>query len=142
MRALKGSGRNGGEQQPLHELRQALNLYRGDFLDGEDAGDWHVEIRDRLRRTFADGIMLLGNRYLARGENGEAADAFRRAVQVDALHEEAHRTLMLALTRAGDRSGALKQYERLSQVLRSDLETEPGRETKALYERLRRAETV
>ena len=50
--------------------------------------------------------------------------------------------LMLALTRTGKRTEALKQYERLSQVLRSDLDAEPERETKALYERLRRAEAV
>ena len=49
---------------------------------------------------------------------------------------------MLALTRAGERSEALRQYERLSQTLQSDLDAEPERETKALYERLRRAETV
>ena len=142
MRTLKGARTAGDEQQALDGLRRTLDAYRGDFLDAEDVGDWHLEIRDRLRRTFGDAIMLLGQCYLDRGDNRDAADAFRRAVQVDELHEEAHRRLMLALTRAGDRSEALKQYERLSRALQSDLEAEPEGETKALYERLRRAETV
>ena len=102
--------------------------------------------RDAFRswygRLFGEAVMLLGRHYLDRGDNREAAELFRQVVEVDELHEEAYRRLMLALTRAGDRSEALKQYERLSRVLQSDLEAEPERETKVLYERLRRAETV
>ncbi|MGH7637968.1 MAG: BTAD domain-containing putative transcriptional regulator [Gemmatimonadaceae bacterium] len=142
MRALKDARHSADEQRGLDVLRDAIALYRGDFLDGEDAGDWHFDIRDRLRRLFGDAVMLLGQRCLDRGENREAADAFRRVVEVDELHEEAYRRLMLALTRAGQRSEALRQYERLSQALQSDLDAEPERETKALYERLRRAEMV
>src|SRR5262249_29987831 len=41
-------------------LERALSLYRGDFLDGEPAGDWHLEHRDRLQRMFVDGLMELG----------------------------------------------------------------------------------
>lgn len=142
MRALKDAKHSADEQRGLDVLREAIALYRGDFLDGENAGDWHVEIRDRMRRLFGDAVMLLGQRYLDRGENRDAAEAFRKVVEVDELHEEAYRRLMLALTRAGERSEALRQYERLSQALQSDLDAEPERETKVLYERLRRAEMV
>jgi DNA-binding SARP family transcriptional activator len=142
VRALKAAKPGSDVRGALDTLRGTLIEYRGDFLAGEDVGDWHLEIRDRLRRLFGDAVMLLGKWHLDRGENREAAEAFRRVVQVDELHEEAHRRLMLALTRAGERSEALKQYERLSRILHSDLDTEPDRETKALYERLRRAETV
>lgn len=142
MNALKSARAVQDVQAALDSLRATLIAYQGDFLASEDAGDWHLDIRDRLRRLFGDAVMLLGKCHLDRGENREAADAFRRAVQVDELHEEAHRCLMLALTRAGERSEALRQYERLSQALHSDLEAEPERETKALYERLRRAEAV
>ena len=142
MRRLKGARKAADEPEALDGLRHTLDLYRGDFLEGDDIGDWHLEIRDRLRRLFGDAVMLLGQRHLDRGDNREAAEWFRRVVEVDELHEDAYRRLMLALTRAGERSEALRQFERLSQALRSDLEAEPERETKALYERLRRAETV
>jgi hypothetical protein len=32
----------------FHRLRAALDLYHGEFLEGEDAGDLHLEERDRL----------------------------------------------------------------------------------------------
>ena len=142
IRALKDARGDAEVAAAIETLRATLGAYRGDFLASEGAGDWHLELRDRLRRLFGDAALLLGRRYLERGNNSEAADAFRRLVHVDELHEEAHRQLMLALTRTGERTEALKQYERLSQVLRSDLDAEPERETKALYERLRRAEAL
>jgi DNA-binding SARP family transcriptional activator len=106
LRALKGTRAGGSSdaEAAADSLRAALIEYRGDFLAGEEVGDWHFDVRDRLRRRFGDAVMLL--------------------------------------TRAGERSEAIKQYERLSRALQLDLEAEPERETKALYERLRRAETV
>jgi len=32
----------------FHRLRAARDLYHGEFLEGEDAGDLHLEERDRL----------------------------------------------------------------------------------------------
>jgi DNA-binding SARP family transcriptional activator len=49
---------------------------------------------------------------------------------------------MRCLARAGERTQALKQYERLTALLRADLEAEPDEETTVLYDRLRRAEAV
>jgi predicted ATPase/DNA-binding SARP family transcriptional activator len=141
-RALKEALTPSDEQRAIDRLRASLDLYRGDFLAGEETGDWAVEIRDHLRRLHSDALMLVGQHYLLNGENREAADVFRRVTRSDELHEEAHRQLMLALTRAGDRSEAIRQYERFSRLLQADLEAEPERETKALYERLRRAEAV
>ena len=63
-------------------------------------------------------------------------------IAVDELSEEAHRQLMLCLARSGDRVEALRQYERLAGMLRKDLDAEPEGETRALVDRLRRAERV
>lgn len=134
--------RGGDTVGALDRLRRAFTLYRGDFLADAEAGDWHLEIRDRLRHLYCDAMLLAADRALQEGQPLQAAELFRRAVELDELHEKAHRGLMLALARAGDRSEALRQYDRLSRTLRSDLEAEPDRETKALYERLRKAETV
>ena len=48
----------------------------------------------------------------------------------------------LALARAGDRTEALRQYDRLARTLETDLDAEPDSDTTALYERLKRAESV
>ena len=142
LRTLKADRKGADAEQAVSRLREALAEYRGDFLVDADAGDWHLEIRDRLRRLYADGAVALGDLSLARGEYHLAADAFGRAVAVDELNEAAYRRLFTALARGGERNEALRQYERLVDNLKSDLGAEPDRETRTLYERLRKAEPV
>jgi predicted ATPase/DNA-binding SARP family transcriptional activator len=128
--------------EPLSRIRRAVESYRGDFLQQESAGDWHLETRDHLRRLYTDGLLLLGE-HLARAEDyAAAAEVYGRVIAVDELSEEAHRRLMLCLARSGDRTEALRQYERLRGVLRRELDAEPESETTALFDRLRRAARV
>ena len=74
-------------------LEKALSRYRGDFLDGEPAGDWHLEHRDRLQRLFVDALMELGDRHADEGRNAKAADAYRRLLARDLrqAHRRVHR---------------------------------------------------
>ena len=142
LRAAKSARTPIDREAAIEKVRAALPLYRGEFLDGEDAGDWHVDIRDRLRRLFCEAALVVGDDALERGENREAAELFSRIARMDELNEAAHRKLMVALARGGARNEALRHYDRLAEVLRSAADTEPEKETKALYDRLRRPETV
>ena len=118
------------------QLEQAVARYRGDFLDGEPAADWHVEHRDRLQRLYAEALMELGHLYAREERHTKAAEAYRRVLARDELHEEALRCLMRSLAEAGERSQALRLYRRFADRLRAELEAEPGRETTRLFERL------
>jgi predicted ATPase/DNA-binding SARP family transcriptional activator len=130
------------DDEALRSLERALALYRGDFLADAGAGDWHLELRDRLRRLCTDALLIVGERHLLAGAADEATACFRRLVAADEFHEDGHRRLMTAMARAGDRVGALRHYERFEAALRKELEATPEAETRALYERLRRAEPV
>jgi DNA-binding SARP family transcriptional activator len=65
---------------------------------------------------------------------------YRELVQVDEWDEAAHRQLVLALARSGQRGDALRHYDRLEARLASELGTEPSRETVELRDRLRRGD--
>jgi predicted ATPase/DNA-binding SARP family transcriptional activator len=123
-------------------LRGVLALYRGDFLEHEAAGDWHLEPRDHLRRLYLDGLLALGELLMQAGAYPEAAEVHQRLVRREELHEEAHRRLMLCLAQAGERTRALRQYERLTALLREELDAAPEPETTALFDRLRQAQPV
>jgi non-specific serine/threonine protein kinase len=126
----------------VDELRSALSLYRGDFLDGESAGDWHLELRDRLARLHATGLEALGEALLADQRYDEAVSAFDRLVQQEQLDESAYRSLMIARARAGDRTGAMREYRRLEGVLRRELESQPQAETMDVFRRVQRGDRV
>jgi predicted ATPase/DNA-binding SARP family transcriptional activator len=121
-------------------LRAALDLYDGDLLADENAGDWHLEQRDRLRRVFTDGLSALGSHFMATGSYADAADVYRRLVRADPWDEPAHRQLMSALARAGQRGEALRQYDRLEALLAKEFGSTPARETVDLYHQLRGVE--
>jgi predicted ATPase/DNA-binding SARP family transcriptional activator len=89
------------EEGASAKLEQALALYRGDLLDGEPVGDWHLEHRDRFQRLYVDSLMELGARLLAEDRPSKAADAFRRVLARDELHEEAALALMKCHAAAG-----------------------------------------
>ncbi|HUP43115.1 MAG TPA: BTAD domain-containing putative transcriptional regulator [Thermoanaerobaculia bacterium] len=123
-------------------LAAALDLYRGDYLEGEDAGEWHLELRSRLEELYLDGLRALGEVLVDQGRFVEAAAAFRRLLERDDLAEDVHRRLISSLARAGDRAGAIRAYRRLEELLRRELDVEPEPETAALMREIQRAEAV
>lgn len=126
--ALQQEGAEAAER-----LAAALALYRGDFLEGEAVGDWHLELRDRLRDLYLVGLLALGRREMASGRFAPAAEAFKAVLARDPLHEEACRQLMICHARTGARVEAIRLYENLRVLLREELDTEPEEETTMLY---------
>lgn len=104
------------------------------------------------RHRYADAARLLGASDHHRGRDdgthggapyrhagkrhGKAVEAYRRVLARDELHEDAVRALMRALAEAGERSQAMRMYQRFADRLRAELDAEPDRETKRLFERL------
>lgn len=118
-------------------LERAIDLYRGDFMDGEPAGDWHHDARERLQSAFIDGLMALGAAQGAEERHARAIETYRRVLARDELHEDAVRELVMAQARSGDRTPALRTYQRYADRLRRELEAEPSPRLRALFDRLK-----
>jgi predicted ATPase/DNA-binding SARP family transcriptional activator len=131
-----------GEEGATAALERALALFRGDFLDGEPAGDWHLEHRDRFQRQYIDGLMELGAKHSAQGRASRAAEAYRRVLARDELHEGAVTELMRAHARVGERPQAMRIYQRFAEKLRKELEVEPDDETLDLVEQIQKGKDV
>jgi non-specific serine/threonine protein kinase len=134
------AGRRGA--YPVDQVRDALTLYRGDFLDGESIEDWHLELRDRLARLHADALGSLGGALASAGRWQEAVEILESLVAREPLHERGYHDLMMARALAGDRDGAMRDYRRLVEVLRREGAAGPGREVADLHGRLQRGETL
>ena len=59
-------------------------------------------------------------------------------VEHDPVDEDSSRALMTCALRRGERAEALREYRRLARALQDELGVEPGPETAALYQQLRR----
>ena len=129
--AATRKGRDGGD-----ELLAAIELYRGELLQSESAGEWHLERRERLQQTYLELLEAAGRQLLAAGRAAEAAAIYRRWIAADDLGEEAYRRLMLCLEALNEAPEALRVYRKLTTVLRKELDVEPEKASRELYERI------
>jgi predicted ATPase/DNA-binding SARP family transcriptional activator len=125
------------EEGAVAALERALGRFRGDLLDGEPAGDWHIEHRDRLQRLYGDALMELAQRLAKEDRHAKAAEAYRRLLARDDLHEDAVRALMECHVELGERAQALRVYQRFAERLMKELDAEPDDETTELFERIK-----
>ncbi|MBB6545314.1 ATP-binding protein [Nonomuraea rubra] len=119
-------------------VAEALRLWRGDFMAGISFCDApaFAEWLECERRGVR---LLLREVLLAAGKDEPAEQVVRLAHLVaglDPYDEEAHRLLMTALARAGNRAGALACYDELRRRLTAELGVEPAPETRAVRQRL------
>ena len=124
-------------------LRQAVDLYGGDLLEGVQVDDapefeqWLLVERERLRALAVETLQRLVGYSVEWGDYAPGLDYARRLLKLEPWLEEAHRQRMRLLALGGQRAAALAQYETCRRVLAEELNTEPGHETQALYESLR-----
>ena len=116
-------------------LREAIALYGGDYLE-DIYSEWTEETRHSLRRQYLQAMEGLAGHYRAQGSLDEAAEWYRKLLDKDILREDIHRQLIETLIDMGDRAGAIRQSERLQEILREELGAEPSAETTSLVRAL------
>ena len=115
------------------DVAGAAALFRGEFLEGfglRDAPefeDWQRAEADALGRELATVLARLVE------ATGDVAVA-QRWLELDPLHEPAHRALIRLYAERGDRAAALAQYRDCVRTLSRELGVPPLAETTRLYE--------
>jgi two-component SAPR family response regulator len=77
--------------QAISPMEKAVQLYRGEFLEGYTSGGWQFQRRQELEREYLNALMTLGQLYFAQTRYGQAADAYLKAIATDSYLETAHR---------------------------------------------------
>lgn len=119
-------------------LEQALQFYRGDLLPS-CYDDWISPLREQLRQRALGALTRLTEMLIEERRYQEAITYSRRWLQLDPLNEATYRQLMHLHAAAGDRAGALRVYQLCELTLRQELDAEPAKATRELYQRLRSA---
>ncbi|QBD83155.1 tetratricopeptide repeat protein [Ktedonosporobacter rubrisoli] len=123
-------------------LKNAVTLYRGDFLPEERQSNWVLARRQSLRRSWAGLLLDLADVYLLRNEMMEAMELLDRLLASDGANEAAVQRLMIVLAQLKRRGEALRAYHRLEDILRRDYHAQPSEETRALYEAVRQGDNI
>ncbi len=126
----------------IQRLESAVQLWRGDFVEDLDAGEWAIFQREELRQRYVPALIDLGALHFANAHYDRAVAVYRRLLALDAYLELAHRELMRCLVRQGEVGHALQHYQHLREMLKRELQAEPSPETVMVYERITRGDEV
>lgn len=120
-----------GEQ--TEQVERAVELYSGDLLEGWTP-KWCELERVRLQAVYLALLEKLLASCEAAGAHEKGLDFGERLLAHDRAHERAHWRMMRLWYLSGDRTGALRQFERCRAALVEELGVGPGRLTTDLYE--------
>lgn len=117
-------------------LRSAAEVYRGDLLEGWYQ-DWCLYERERLQNIYLSVLDKLVS-YCEAHRLFELGLVYgSQILRYDRARERTHRQLMSLQYQSGDRTAALRQYERCAAALDEELGVRPDRRTVALYQQIR-----
>jgi DNA-binding SARP family transcriptional activator len=114
------------------ELLWALRFYRGMFLSDAEHS-LASDARQRLRRTFLQSVLQLGQGYERIGDTQSAIDLYLMALEADATCEELHRGLMRCLAHEGQSAAVATAFLRCRTMLMRHFGTEPSALTEKIY---------
>jgi predicted ATPase/DNA-binding SARP family transcriptional activator len=116
-------------------LPQALELYRGDLLQGlhiQDSNEfenWRRWEQERLHILLIDALQVSIADELTQGNYKNGQNLASELLKIDPLNEIASQQYMIALALDGKRTDALKHYKHFSEILMDELGLKPSLET-------------
>src|SRR3989442_512203 len=130
------------------EAAQALQLYRGAFLDGcfvsggsPELERWIAAERARLGQLAVRAAADVVEHAEREGDLPTAVQAARQAIALDPDDESAIARLIALLDRSGDRPGALSAFETFRRRLHQEDDATPSPETDARIQAIRPRQT-
>lgn len=117
------------------QLKNATELYQGDLLEGWYE-DWCLFERERLQNIYLVMLDKLMGYCEAHYAYEEALSFGENILRYDIAREKTHRRMVRIYYMAGERTAALRQYERCVTSLETELGVKPAQKTVDLYEQI------
>ncbi len=132
----KGSAGREMDDACAATLRGAVEVYAGDLLEGWYQ-DWCLYERERLQNMYLAMLDKLIGYCEARRKFELGLFYGALILRYDRARERTHRQMMSLQYLSGDRTAALRQYERCAAALDEELGVRPDKRTSALYQQIR-----
>jgi two-component SAPR family response regulator len=117
----------------LPYYQEALALYQGDFLQESPYDEWCVEERERLQTQYLRVADRVAVTLAAQRAWEETIDVCQAILSYDDCWEGAYRLMMTAYNYLGNRTQAMRTYQRCVERLQIELGVEPAPATVELY---------
>jgi DNA-binding SARP family transcriptional activator len=117
-------------------LLRAVEICQGDLLESDPYEEWATEPRRTLSVALNQSLAWLSADAARAGEWPRVVELSRRILTRDRCDETAHRWLMTAHVKSGNRPQALQQYRTYEETLQQELGVGPSEEMRLLHEQL------
>ncbi len=135
--SLGDASRNAQETGNAIEMyKEAVSLYKGDFLEGDLYSDFIRDERESLKRMYLGILFKLAKLFLDTGDYLQALETLKRFNYREPLYEPATRLFMITSTLIGNRSIIPRIFDELSSQLRENYNIDPDKKTFALKKQL------
>jgi two-component SAPR family response regulator len=117
----------------IKEIESLLDLYAGDYLEGED-WNWAKIEREKKSKQYSEIIVKLAEMYMENKEFELAEACLMKAYDKNA-YDEGITLLILKLYRMmHDKIKAVMHFQEYEKLLKEELSVKPGVEVQTLYE--------
>jgi len=117
-------------------MRRAVALYEGDLLEGWYQ-DWCLFHRERLQNMYISMLERLMDYCELQREYDDGLTYGARLLQQDRVRERTYVRMMRLQYQAGDRTGALRLFQRCAEALAQELGVKPSRRALDVYEQIK-----
>lgn len=126
----------------VHDLKQLLKLYRGEFLstlliDNLNFEIWQLLTHQNLIHLVIEALDKLIDYHAYQHNYQEALGNARHLVEIDPTRSASYRRLMELLALTDQRAAALEVFEHCANRLEKELNVQPSALTIALYKKIR-----
>lgn len=129
-------------QHAISYLNKGLQLYKGDYYADDPYCDHWKAKRQTLHRLYVQGYERKVSIYEQTGDLPSAIDTIRHLIDRTPPNEAQYRHLMRLLYASGNRSEAIRTFERCRTFLDKELGAQPMPETLQLMTRILRQQPV
>lgn len=110
-------GRSPTHPDRIDAYQRAVELYRGDFLQGHQE-PWIVDRRASFQAGFLEALNAIADHWVAHQRPENALSVYQRAASLqNALHEDVHRKIIRLYLTMGRRSEAAAHLQRLEDTI-------------------------
>jgi DNA-binding SARP family transcriptional activator len=120
------------------DWEKALDIYQGDYLPMFFYAEWAVALHQHFDDLFEHTLLTLAAEKLNAGDPAACLGLTRRALLHNPWQEQATQLGMRAALEMGDRTTAIKLYQRLEKILAKELGIAPQNELQQLYIELKK----
>ena len=132
--SLYQAGRQSKGGTAIAHFEKACRLYSGPFLVEDIYSDWSFALREQLGQSFITMCHALADYSLSTGHCEASIQWASAILKENQCNEVAHRQLMRAYAACGQRSEALRQFQRCERILLKELGATPMSETARLFQ--------